>query len=256
MNIRILGAHNRESCNTSCTCFLIDNTLAIDAGGLTSNLSVTEQERLTTILITHQHYDHIRDIPFIALNFSLMGICLDVYSTAVVNDAIKSHLLNGELYPKFQELPSIKPTISFNDITPYESQRINGYKVTAIPVNHVDTTVGFQISNQHGDTMFYTADTGPELLDCWKHVSPQLLFIDVTMPNILEDFARQTGHLTPALLEKELIMFHDYKGYLPHIVAVHMDTGYEPQIRKEIDAVAESLDITITIAKEGMQFNI
>ena len=256
MRIQVIGAHNRESRNASYACFLIDSTLAIDAGGLTSNLSMTEQEQIETILVTHQHYDHIRDIPGLAFNLALMDTCIEVYATAEVNNAIRNYLLNGKLYPKFQELPTVKPAINFNDITPYEPRRINGHEVIAIPVNHVDTTVGFQVGNHHGDTMFYTADTGPGLSDCWKHISPQLICTDVTMPNIFEDFARQTGHLTPALLKEELITFRDYKGYLPQIIAVHMDTRLEPQIREEIDAVAKSLDISITIAEEGMQFNI
>jgi ribonuclease BN (tRNA processing enzyme) len=256
MKIQILGAHNRESRDTSCVCFLIDNTIAIDAGGLTSNLSMNEQDQLSAILITHEHYDHIRDIPGIALNLSQTGKCIEVYSTSKVNEAIKNHLLNGELYPRFQELPAAKPTVSFIDIAPYEPRRINGYEVTALPVNHTDVTFGFQIGNEHGGAMFYTADTGPGLSHCWKHISPRLLFIDVTMPNTYDDFARHTGHLTPAMLMEELITFRNHKGYLPRVVAVHMDTRFEPKVREEIIAVSGSLDIPITIAEEGMQFNI
>ena len=63
MNIRILGAHNVESRTTRCISLLIDNTVAIDAGGLTSGLSISAQQRLKALLLTHQHYDHIRDIP-------------------------------------------------------------------------------------------------------------------------------------------------------------------------------------------------
>lgn len=256
MKIQILGAHNRESRDASCVCFLIDNTLAIDAGGLTSNLSIAEQDKLAAIFITHGHYDHIRDIPGIGLNLSFIGKSIEVYSAARVNTTIKNHLLNGVLYPNFQDLPPEKPTISFIDIAPYKTQRINGYEITALPVNHNDITYGFHIGNHSGETMFYTSDTGPGLSECWKHISPRLLFIDVTMPNTYDDFARQTGHLTPAMLKEELIAFRNYKGYLPLVIAVHMDTGFEPQIRKEIKTVAQSLDIPITVAEEGMQFNI
>ena len=256
MDIRILGAHHCESKTTSCVCFLIDSTLAIDAGGLTSNLSISDQQKLAAILLTHQHYDHIRDIPGIALNLSLRGASIKVYSTAKVCATIEAHLLNGEVYPEFQKLPVTKPAISLNVIKPYEPQLVDGHEILAVPVKHFNGTVGYQVSDKKGKIIFYTADTGPGLSECWKHISPQLLIIDVTLPNVYEEFARETGHLTPNLLEQELIIFQEHKGYLPQIIAIHMDTGFEDKIKEEIAAVAEVLNITITMAQEGMQLHI
>jgi ribonuclease BN (tRNA processing enzyme) len=256
MNIRILGAHNSESQTTRCVCFLIDDTLAIDAGGLTSNLSLSEQQSLQAILLTHQHYDHIRDIPGIALNLSLRCASIKVYSTSNVCAAIETHLLNGKVYPQFHKLPGTKPSVSLNVIKPYEPQMVDGHEIMAVPVNHFDTTVGYQVSDNRGKIIFYTADTGPGLSDCWKHISPQLLIIDVTLPNGYEEFARETGHLTPNLLKQELIVFQEQNGYLPRIIAAHMDAGLEQKIREEILAVAGALNISITLAQEGMQINI
>ncbi len=256
MDIRILGAHNSESEMTRCVCLLVDETLAIDAGSLTSNLSISSQPKLKAILLTHQHYDHIRDVPAIALNLSRQDTSIDVYSTPDVRVAIETHLLNGILYPKFQELPQAKPTINFRLITPYETQRVNDHQILAIPVNHCDTTVGYQVTDAEGKSMFYTADTGPNLRDCWKHVSPQLLITDVTVPNRYDEFAKRTGHLTPNLLHEELITFRELKGYLPQIIAVHMDATLEPEIKNEIAAIAEALDTSVMLAHENMQLHI
>jgi len=256
MNIRILGAHRCESQATRCVCLLIDGTLAIDAGGLTSTLSISEQQKLKAILLTHQHYDHIRDVPAIALNLSLRGAGIKVYSTPNVRATIEAHLLNGRVYPKFHELPEAKPTVSFNSIAPYEPERIEGHEILAIPVNHGDTTVGYQVSNAEGKAMFYTADTGPGLFDCWQHLSPQLLIVDVTVPNSCEEFATNTGHLTPGLLNEELIKFRKLKGYLPRIIVVHMDPTLEKEIEEEVAVVAEALNTSITMAHEGMQLTI
>ncbi|MFC1908704.1 MBL fold metallo-hydrolase [Chloroflexota bacterium] len=256
MNIRILGAHNCESSATKCTCILIDDTLAIDAGGLTSNLSITDQQKIQSILLTHQHYDHIRDIPGIALNFATQGTSINVYSTPDVRDTIETHLLNGKIYPKFQELPEAKPTVNFNLITAYESQRINGHRILPVPVNHDDNAVGYMVIDAKGKTIFYTSDTGPGLMNCWKYVSPQLLIIDVTLSNRHEEFATNTGHLTPRLLNHELIKFRELKGYLPRIIIVHMDPTLEKEIREEVAVVAEAMDASITLAHEGMQLHI
>ena len=256
MNIRILGAHNCESQTTKCICFLIDDTLAIDAGGLTSSLSISEQQNLQAILLTHQHYDHIRDIPGIALNLSLRRASINVYSTINVCTTIETHLLNGKVYPQFHKLPGVKPSVCLNVIKPYEPQMVDGHEILAIPVNHFDTTVGYQVSDSQGNKIFYTADTGPGLSDCWKHISPQLLIIDVTLPNVYEEFAKETGHLTPNLLKQELIILQEQNGYLPQLIAAHMDSGLEPKIEEEIASVAEALNISITLAQEGMLIHI
>ena len=256
MDIRILGAHNCESMTSSCVCFLIDGTLAIDAGGLTSSLSIQEQQKINAVVLTHQHFDHIRDIPGIALNLFRCGASIQVYSTAVVCDIVKTHLLNGKVYPQFQKIPEAKPTVHFNVVEPFEPQKVDGHSILAVPVNHFGITVGYQVSDKHGKAIFYTADTGPELSDCWRHISPQLLIIDVTLPNDHEEFAIKTAHLTPFLLEQELISFRECKGYLPRVIAVHMDTSLEAEIKKELAAVSKKLDIPITLAYEGMRLRI
>ncbi|MDP2931137.1 MAG: MBL fold metallo-hydrolase [Chloroflexota bacterium] len=256
MNIRILGAHNSETQASRCISLLIDDSLVIDAGGLTSALSMADQKKIKAILLTHQHYDHIRDVPAIALNLNLQGGSIDIYSTPEVRAAIETHLLNGVVYPRFQELPRGKPTVSFNPIAPGTRERIDGHEILAMQVKHRDTTLGYLVSDAAGKSMFYTADTGPGLQDCWEYMSPQLLIIDVTVPNTYEEFALTTGHLTPRLLNSELVRFREDKGYLPRIVVIHMDPTLESEIREEVAAVAESLETPITIAHEGMEINI
>ena len=70
MKIHILGAHNCESKDTKLTSLVIDGRLVLDAGGLTSGLSLSDQEQLKAVLLTHQHYDHVRDIMALAMNFA------------------------------------------------------------------------------------------------------------------------------------------------------------------------------------------
>jgi len=256
MDIHILGAHNVESRTTRYVSIIINNTIAIDAGGLTSGLSISAQRRLKALLLTHRHYDHIRDIPALALNHSLNSNSVHVYATSDVRSAIEIHLLNGQLYPRFQETPAVKPAIVFKEIQPYTPQMIGQYEILAIPVNHIDTTVGYQISDNNGRAMFYTADTGPGLSHCWQHLSPQLMVIDMTVPNRYDEFARKTGHLTPALLYEELVKFRELKGYLPRIITVHMNPSLEKEIKEEAVVVAKALNTTITLAHEDMRLTI
>ena len=97
----------------------------------------------------------------------MQGAGVKVYSSHAVRETIEQHLLNGELYPKFQELPEAKPMIRFNSITPYMPVNIGGYQVLAVPVKHNNSTYGYQVSNGDGTAVFYTSDTGPGLSECW-----------------------------------------------------------------------------------------
>jgi ribonuclease BN (tRNA processing enzyme) len=252
MDIRILGAHNRETSTSSCVSILIDDTLAVEAGGLASHLTAEEQKNIDSIVITHSHMDHIRDIPSIVLNSYRHGSSIDIYSTAYVCEKIREHLLNNEIFPEFQNIPVQKPTVCFQEIEPLALQWIDGHAILPVPVNHHTGTVGYQVSDKQDKTVFYSGDTGPGLAGCWKQIAPQLLIIDVTVPNSSESFARTAQHLTPALLQAELNSFREIKGYLPDVLAIHMDASSEAIIKTELKEVALNLNANINMAYEGM----
>jgi ribonuclease BN (tRNA processing enzyme) len=256
MDIRILGAHNIESAETGFTSILIDGVLAVDAGALTSRLSLEEQGNLKAVVLTHHHYDHIRDIPAIGISYSLMGKTLDVYAPALVQNALSAHLINDVIYPDFTKVPPEKPSLRLHLIEPGKKESIAGYEVLPVSVKHAVPTVGYQVTAPDGKKVFYTSDTGPGLADVWQQVSPDVLLIEVTVPDKRGTFAHKVGHLTPALLQKELESFKSIKGYIPRVVLVHMHQQSEKQIKAEIGAVEKSLKITITFSHEGMTLKI
>ena len=256
MDIQILGAHNCESYKLRLISLLIDGVLAIDAGSLASTLSFEAQQKLKAVLLTHQHYDHIRDIPAVGMNFYLAKTTINIYSLQSVYDALATHLLNGELYPKFLEEPEGKPTINFTIIEPGRSEPVAGYSILAVPVNHSVPTVGYQVTSPDGKAVFYTGDSGPGLTDCWKRISPQLLIVEVTASDRFKEAVGNGGQLTPTLLKQELIIFQELKGYLPRVVTIHMSPSLEAEIKAEIATVAAELNSPITLAYEGMQLHL
>ena len=256
MNIQVLGAHNCESQNSKLISLLIDDVLAIDAGGLTSSLSLAAQQKLKAILLTHYHYDHIRDVPTIGMNFALQESTINIYSTQLVYDALTTHLLDDRIYPDFLKQPEGKPAIKFTIMEPDKPEQIEGYSILATPVKHSELTVGYQVTSIDGKAVFYTSDTGPGLTDCWQKVSPQLLIIEATLPNRYEQYAREAGHLTPALLQQELASFRQLKGYLPQVVVVHMSPNLEKEIAAEVAVVARALNNPVALAYEGMKLHL
>ena len=257
MEVRVLGAHNTESTTARLTSLLIDGVLAIDAGALTSSLSLAEQGKVDSILLTHYHYDHIRDVATMGLNMSYFQKTMRVYAQDSTLEVLANNILNGVVYPKLTEMPTPdSPAIRFYSLEPYEVKEIDGYRVRAVPVKHPVPTVGYQITSADGNSFFYSGDTGSGVSACWEYIAPQLLFIDVTLPNRLEKLAIVSGHLTPRLLAEELAGFKELKGYLPIVVPIHLNSLFEGEIKREVEEVANNLGATITMSYEGMRLNI
>jgi len=256
MEIQILGAHNCERKNFKMISLLVDGVLAIDAGAITSSLSLEEQKKIRALLLTHQHYDHIRDVPALAMSLFLGGGTTRVYSIPAALDVLARSLMNNEIYPDFRRKPEQNPTLSFNEIEPGKAQLIEGYTVLAVPVSHSVPTVGYQVSTGGGKPFLYIGDTGPGLAGCWRQVSPELLIIEVTAPDRYAEWASNSGHLTPSFLKRELTSFQEARGYLPRVVAIHMNPDMEEAIADEIAVVSKELGCPITFAYEGLRISI
>ncbi|MDD5094205.1 MAG: MBL fold metallo-hydrolase [Dehalococcoidia bacterium] len=252
MKMKFLGAHNFESTDTRLPSILIDGVMAIDAGSLTSGLSFAQQGNISSVLLTHGHYDHIRDIPLLALRNSYRTI--DIYATQDTLDILETHLIDGTVYPKFTQWPSPEnPALRLHRLEPYHAENIAGYGVLPIPVSHAIPAVGFEITGKRGQKVFFSGDTGPGLSSCWEYISPSILIIETTFPNKLADIALQAMHLCPLMLGTELINFQQTKGYFPRVVLTHLNPEFEDEIRREVGQMAQKLGIDIRLAYEGME---
>ena len=252
LKIRFLGTHNAESKDFKLVTFVIDGILAVDAGSLTSGLTFAEQKRIKAILLSHGHYDHIRDLP--AFAFSSSPRVVKVFSTQVTLQIFVSHLADGIIYPEFASENSFlsQSILDLCPVEPFHSFEAEGFQILPVPVQHPISAVGFEISRD-GKHIFYTGDTGPGLAAIWQHISPQLLIIDMTFPNSLKDTARESGHLCPEILKNELVEFQRIKGYLPRVSLIHLSPQYESEIAEDVKALAEKLPVSIAIAAEGAE---
>lgn len=251
MKIRFLGAHNTETSRTGLMCLLVDGRLALDAGCLTSRLSLAEQLDLKAVLFTHAHYDHVRDLPMLCMNAYLNDGVVHAYGSQAVRDALAEHFFNGSIYSRFFD----KPALDFHIIQPNAPFTIGSYEIKAVPVNHAVPATGFELKSE-GRSFFYTGDTGPGLAECWHNIAPGLLIIEVTASNRFTDFGRDTKHMTPELLQNELVSFREVKGYLPQVVTVHMNPSLELEIADELGKVVESLGADITLGWEGREISL
>ena len=258
MEIQILGAHLAEVKGARLTSLLIDGALVVDAGGLTSALSLAEQKKIETVLLTHHHFDHTRDLVTLAANAGYYWRKqLTVYGLRYTLDIVTGCLLGGKMYTNFFEYPDKeKPTVILEAIEPYSRKTIAGYDVLAVPVKHSAPAVGYQITSSDGKSLFYTGDTTVGISECWQHISPQLLITEVAGPNKYADWLNKAGHLCAKFLKEELIQFRQLKGYLPRVIIIHIGNPYEQEIKEEVAQVAQELKADITLGYEDMKVTL
>ncbi|MEE8619489.1 MAG: MBL fold metallo-hydrolase [Dehalococcoidia bacterium] len=258
MEIQILGAHLAEAKGARLTSLLIDGTLVVDAGGLTSALSLPEQRKIETVLLTHHHFDHTRDLITLAANAGYYWRKqLTVYGLRYTLDIVTGCLLSGKMYTNFFEYPDKeKPTVILEAIEPYSRKTIAGYDVLAVPVKHSAPAVGYQITSSDGKSLFYTGDTTVGISECWQHISPKLLITEVAGPNKYGDWLKKAGHLCAEFLKEELIQFRRLKGYLPRVIIIHIGNPYEQEIKEEVAEVAQELKADITLGYEDMKVTL
>jgi glyoxylase-like metal-dependent hydrolase (beta-lactamase superfamily II) len=65
MKLEVLGCHGGELPGCRSTCFLVDGVLALDAGALTASLDLAALVRVDHIVLTHSHFDHVKDLPLL-----------------------------------------------------------------------------------------------------------------------------------------------------------------------------------------------
>lgn len=235
MEIRILGCYGGELPGYRLCSFVIDRKLLLDAGAVTSVLRLSEQRRISNILVTHTHLDHIKDIPFLAAN--LVGVRLhqpvNIISTPQVIEGIKVHLFNDALWPDFTVLPNVKsPVLKFMSIEPSVDIPVQGFTIRAIPVNHTVPAVGY-IVRKGRSAILYTGDTGPTER-IWEEANDlrdlKAVFVESSFPNHLRGVAENSGHMTPVILKRELKKLR--RKDIP-ILLVHMKPQYLNLLRKQ-----------------------
>jgi cAMP phosphodiesterase len=229
---------------------LVDGRLAIDAGGLTSSLTFGEQEAIEAVLITHRHFDHIKDLPMLAHSV-WESKSLHVYCTQETYDALHRHVFNGVLWPDVEQESEGFYPVKFHVVRAGEWFDVLGYRVYAQEMPHSVPTVGYCVE-AGGKRFFYTADTRGSGDPPWAHLRPDVLLIECTMSSEVDEEAARYFHMTPVSLGRELRAFEEKEGYIPQTVCVHINARHEAPIREQLRELSERLGAEVTPGHEGM----
>ncbi len=260
MKLRVLGCSGSDLPGHHLTSFLINDAILLDAGSVTSSLTLEEQQRITDILVSHSHLDHIKDILFLADNlieffFGKPRPALNIRSLQPVLDSIAKHLLNDTIWPDFTVIPERSPVLTYTPMLPKEPVKVNGLNVQACPVNHAKCATGYILwSDNASENLAYSGDTGGD--DDWCGCINALpfalknLITEASFPNSMEDLARRSKHLTPRLLRQELDKLH----CKPKIYIYHMKAPFSEQIQEELLKELSGYSYHLLREKESFDF--
>ncbi len=220
------------------TCFLIDESVAVDAGSIALALSAEQREKVRDIIVTHPHMDHIASLPiFIDDLYPTLKTPVRIYATPEVISLLERDIFNWNVYPRFSELKNdYGPVMEYVPIPAGQEFKVAHLTVTAVAVNHIVPTVGLVVSDGK-TTVAFSSDTS-ETEEFWNILnrapSIQALLIEASFPDSMAQLAEVSRHFTPASLKREL-------GKLKHngldILAVHIKPAYRETIIEELNAL-------------------
>jgi ribonuclease BN (tRNA processing enzyme) len=204
------------------TTYLLNDTVALDAGALGLLHPLDAQKRVRHVVLTHAHIDHVATLPIFLENvYEATGDCVTVHATEPVRDALQRDLFNDRLWPDFIALSRREaPFLKLSLLEPGRTVELDGLRLTPVPVNHAVATVGMIVEDGAGAVVF-PSDTGPTDL-IWDLANlngrVRAVFLEATFPEALRGLAEVSRHLTPSLFAQEAAkVWQAVKWYAVHI---------------------------------------
>jgi ribonuclease BN (tRNA processing enzyme) len=247
MRLKVLGAYGASDAEHNLTGYLIDDWLAVDAGTLTSKLSLAQQARIQAVFITHTHADHIRDLPHLIHNrFSQNTGPLTVIAARDVMELLFKHVFNGDVWPDFANYTSPvtgRQVVNYKTLTYGKRAVVHDTGITAVRVSH-NIPAGGAIIELNGQTITFTGDTGPTE-EIWKRTNKMnglvAIVTEASFPNDQQQLADDSAHLSPNTFGLELKKITaDVPVYASHR-KIPFERDIESQIRNLRDRRARVL---------------
>jgi cAMP phosphodiesterase len=239
LRLRVLGCSGGELPRHRTTCFLVDGKLAIDAGALTASLPLEELLELDDIVLTHSHFDHVKDVPLLSdLLVGRRRRPLRVHASTACARTLRESVFNDELWPDFTRIPDAqRPVIEIRPFDPERPFRAGRYTVRPVPVHHPVESVGLVLSDGR-TSIAVSGDTGPTVR-FWEKVNAEralkALLVELSFPNALQPLADASGHLTPRTLAVELDKL-ERNGF--PVLLYHLKPAHVAELRRELAKLA------------------
>ncbi|HZS08345.1 MAG TPA: MBL fold metallo-hydrolase [Blastocatellia bacterium] len=251
MKVRIVPS-TRDGRHQLLTSYLVNDTLAVDAGALAVGLSTEEQRRLRSIIITHTHLDHIISLPlYITDLFDELREPVNLFATASDFEALRTYIFNPRVWIDWSILKNAHTELlAWRQYESGESFTAEGLKVTPIPVTHTVLTHALLVEDKNSAVLF-TSDTGATdrvwevANDCPKL---RAVLIDLSFPAALTELGRVSKHHSVTTLLEEMEKINPAAT----VYGIHLKPMYRDQIMAEVEALDNP---RLVIAEVGKEYN-
>ena len=255
--IQVLGAYGTKLKGFGTTSILLNKKNVIDAGHILETLEEFSVE-LETIWLTHSHLDHIGDIAYVLDDYyTQLQHPLRIAGRKETIQALKEHFFNNAIWPDFSKIPLVHGRgfcIEYMEIECGTKYAIGDTEfIEPIETDHTVPSCGY-IYMQNEASILITADT-LDIANIIERInsdtSIQALMVECSFPSYLEELAKESKHLTPDLLVKQLesLKRKDLKIYINHIKPVFLN-----ELIQEIEEKMGDFDVEIVTDKKILHF--
>jgi ribonuclease BN (tRNA processing enzyme) len=237
MRVELLPSSVPASAAQFLVSFLVNDSVAIDAGPLGLLADLDRQRRVRHVFLSHEHVDHIASLPIFLENVYEPGPeCVEILGDAKLLDLLHRDVFNGRVWPDFFDLSLGDDCfVRATPLEPGVSLVREGLTVTPLSVAHSIDTLGFLVDDGQAAVAF-PSDTGPTA-KLWTtlEAAPRLdaVFLEVSFPNAFADLAQATGHHYPASFATEI----DKLSRSVRWIVVHRKPRFADQIANELAAL-------------------
>jgi ribonuclease BN (tRNA processing enzyme) len=234
MQVTILPSSASGQPTQMFTTYVINGTIAIDAGSIGLNGSIEEMAKIKHIFLTHSHLDHVASLPpFLDAVYDGSGDCVIIHANAHCLDVLRTDVFNNRLYPDFLKISTFRPPyLKLNELKSGVPIEVGGLRITPVEVHHVVPTYGFVVEDDHSAVVF-PSDTGPTE-EIWKVANQcahlKAVFLECTFPSSMAWLADLARHLTPELYASEIKKLNKPVG----CITVHMHPRHRPLVVEEL----------------------
>ena len=142
--------------------YVIDDVVAIDAGGLGLIGNLSAQFQIQDIFLTHSHIDHVASLPiFLDTVFQSSDRVVTIHAGAPTIESLRRDLFNNRVWPDFIDMSEKGvPFVKVEVLEPGRPVEAAGLRLTPIAVDHLVPTLGFLVEAP-GAALAIPSDTAP-----------------------------------------------------------------------------------------------